>query len=310
MNYTVRSRIVAILMTGLLVCVGTVRSAYIDEVNADGPSAYYRFEDPTSADGDAAADETGSFDGTYTNGVARVAGVPVIGGLAIDVKDQDPVRYVSQPSSFNSFGGEMDDGYGIELWVRTTDTSDDKPLLGTLAQNGSDHTGFSIELNRRGDNFDAQPRATLFFLRDHTSNFNDFSFHIDHTSDGNIDIYDGQWHHLFWNATDPATHRADVYIDGQPQTLTIGRTQSPALGDPFQYDSILGNRNIRGAPADSGPVATLDEVAYYADSLSSERIQAHYLAGVPEPSVAVLAGLVLCTMLGRGRPRSCSTGAA
>lgn len=299
-------RLIAVLLAGLSMSCGLAHGAYIDEVEADGPAAYYRFEDLSSSGGDVAADQTNNHDGTYTNDVSRVAGVPVIGGLAADFNNLASKRYVAQPSTFNSFGTQMADGYGIEVWVRTTDTSDDKPLLGTLAQNGEHYTGFSIELNRRGDNFDHEAQKTLFFLRDHSPNgpgFHDFSFHVDHTAPANIDIYDGEWHHLFWNATDPANHQAQVYIDGRSQTLTIGRTESPDLGDPFQYDPFIGNRNLRGGPADPGPIASVDEMAFYADALPEDRIQAHYQAGVPEPSAAMLLGLALCGLMAARRGR-------
>jgi hypothetical protein len=289
-----------ILLASLLLISATSRAAYIDEVNADNPMAYYRFEDATSNDGAVARDQTGNHHGTYSNDVSRVPGVPLIGGLAANFSDLNPKRYVAQPDSLDDFAVGMADGYGIELWVRTNDTADDKPVLGTLADNGTDHTGFSIELNRRGDNFNTQSRRTLFFLRDHSpngDNFDDFSFHIDHTDPANIDIYDGRWHHVFWNATDPSNHQAEVYIDGQSQSLTIGRTQSPDLGDPFQYDPFIGNRNLRGGPADPGPVADIDEVAFYADALPPHRIQTHYATGTPEPNASLLLLIALGGLL-------------
>ena len=46
---------------------------------------------------------------------------------------------------------------------------------------------------------------------------------------------------------------------------------------------------------------TLDEVAIYGTVLSSERLQAHFAAAIPEPGALALLGLGLLALSRRGR---------
>src|SRR5580765_5800693 len=109
-----------LLVTGLVSALlsNLALAAYLDEVLADNPIAYYRFEETS---GTTANDTTGnSNNGTYTNGV--LIDQPSAANLGRAARFDGIDDYVSTPRTVST-------NFTLELWINTTASS----LSGTNA---------------------------------------------------------------------------------------------------------------------------------------------------------------------------------
>ncbi len=237
-------------------------AAYQDEVLADNPVAYYRFEETT---GTTAADTSGNAnDGTYNNGVTLgVSSAPALGraGRFDGVDD-----YVSTSRTVST-------NFTLEMWINSkapslsgTDSYEGNGLLWSDVGGGANDFTMAILNN-----------GLSFFAGDSS---------ITVTSANAIN--DGHWHHLV--VTRAMGGVTQIYVDGVVRG-TVPSGNSPLDANPAIMigGNVLDNRYFDGL---------VDEVAYYPSVLSAARIQAHFLAGsaaaasVPALSEGVLAGLI------------------
>jgi hypothetical protein len=237
-------------------------AAYQDEVLADNPVAYYRFEETS---GTTANDATGnSNDGTYNNGVLLgQASAPALGTAArFDGIDD----YVSTSRTVST-------DFTLELWINTTASS----LSGSQAYEGNGLLWSDV-----GGSADDFAMAML------NNGLSFFTGNPDVTVTSAVAVNDGRWHHLVATRTQGAN--VEIFVDGVSRGTTT--TNNNALnGNP----SIM----IGGNVLDGRYVAGLiDEVAYYPRVLSNDRIIAHFRAGsssataVPTLGAGGLAGLI------------------
>ena len=116
---------------------------YGSAVLADQPFAYYRFEDPSSNDGDRATDETGRYHGTYVGQPVLVGDSPgIIGGTSLEIGLGTPESYVTAP--LGPLGSVLGDGVTFEFWVKTTDTRVQKRIFWDI-QHGFEYLGHNCE---------------------------------------------------------------------------------------------------------------------------------------------------------------------
>jgi hypothetical protein len=242
--------------------------AYQDQVLADNPVAYYRFEETS---GTTAKDTTAnSNDGTYTNGVLiNQPGATDLGRAArFDGIDD----FVSTPRTVST-------SFTLELWINTTASS----LAGTQAYEGngllwSDVGGpandFAVAMLNNGLSF--------------------FTGNPDTTVTSGTAINDGRWHHLVATRTQGGI--VEIFVDGISQGTTT-TNNSPLDGNPFIMigGNVLDGRYFAGL---------IDEVAYYPTVLPLNRIRAHFQVGSSSNVTAVptlrewaLAGLVVLLIL-------------
>ena len=257
-------------MSRLLLAVGLVSlvwgelatAAYQDEVLADNPVAYYRFEETS---GTTATDTSGNAnDGTYNNGVALgVTSAPALGRAGgFDGIDD----YVSTARTVST-------DFTLEMWINSRAPS----LTGTDSYEGngllwSDVGGVANDF-------------TMAILNNGLSFFAGDSG-ITVTSANAIN--DGRWHHLV--VTRALGGSTQIFVDAVVRG-TVPSGNSPLDANPAIMigGNVLDNRYFNGL---------IDEVAYYPSVLSAARIQAHFLAGsadaaaVPALNDAVLAGLI------------------
>jgi hypothetical protein len=215
---------------------------YVAEVLADGPLAYYRFEDAT--DTNFAKDEVGAHPANVTQKGVTFGGAGVRGRGALF----DGNARLDIGDAFD-FAGKQP--FALEVWVRTTtsqlggelfhkrDESVPNDFKGYILYQGGDGTphfeGWGVDLSARSD--DPLPASFAHVVLS-------VSYA---TGKGNATLY--------VNAQ-PANHGGfDNVIDlaDTPQHLVMGRT-------------FLG---------------VLDEAAIYGKPLSPDRILAHYRAGKP-----------------------------
>lgn len=232
----------------------TVAAAqYQAAVLADGPAAYYRFEE---ADGTSALDSSGNGNtGTYAGGpLLAQAGLPQL-GLAVFFDGIDD--HVVTPRTVAT-------DFTLELWLSTTAISP----AGTQAFEGdglvwSDVGGTANDfvlaaLNDRAAFFTGNPDTTVI---------------------GTTPINDGGWHHVV--ATRTMGGATELYVDGVLQaTGTTNGSPLDALSQIMIAANTLDSRYFEGL---------VDEVAYYATVLSPAQVEAHFAAGTaPIPPVPAL----------------------
>jgi hypothetical protein len=242
-------------------------------VIADNPLVYYRFEDSQSTNGSTAANsaDAGVDDGTYQGGTVHAQGPHGVTALSAPNSQGADFRssnaYVAS-TTLGNFGSALGGGFAVEFWINTTDTSGITQPFGTL--NSGTTEALVIDLNRNSS-LAGQAGATDFYVRD--GNGSDLSAHI------TTDIYDGKWHHLAWIVDDPSTNTMQVFVDGEAQSLTYGRQNSPSTFSDFSFPVYIGAVNNRGTPG-SFSNAAMDEVAVYSASITPTDVEQH-LAALP-----------------------------
>jgi hypothetical protein len=244
-----------------VLCGGPALAAYQDEVLADNPVAYYRFEETS---GTTAFDTANSNDGSYVNGVLlNQPGAPALGKAASFDGIDD---YVSTPRTVST-------DFTLEAWVRTTAPS----LTGSQSYEGN---GLLWS--------DVGGAANDFAMAMLNNGLSFFTGNPDVTVTSAAAINDGAWHHLVATRTQGGS--VEIFIDGVSQG-TATTNNNPLNGNP----SIMIGGNVLDGRYFAG---LIDEVAYYPSVLSTARIRAHFRAGalstaaVPALRGWGLAGLV------------------
>jgi len=251
-----------LLATGLasMLWGNVALAAYQDEVLADNPVAYYRFEETS---GTTARDSTANAnDGTYMNGVLLNQPSAANLGKAARFDGIDDFVSTSRTVSAN---------FTLELWINTTASS----LTGSQAYEGN---GLLWS--------DVGGAANDFAMAMLNNGLSFFTGNPDVTVTSATAINDGRWHHLV--ATRTQGGNVEIFVDGISRGTTT-TNNNPLDGNP----SIMIGGNVLDSRYFSG---LIDEVAYYPTVLSVDRIKAHYLAGsfstVPILGEWALAGLI------------------
>lgn len=210
--------------------------AYVDEVLADSPVAYWRLGEASGST--TAADETGNgHDGTYQGPTLEAAGAIGDGDTAASFDGTDDYVDMGSPAALNITGDLT-----LEAWVKTSSDSNHDIVItwansySTLPYHLIILDSGVVRLNRDGDLFD---------------------------SNGTVD--DGNWHHVVC-VDDRANDEALFYIDGALDRQDA-YTASPSSGDGFLTLSRDSSQCFTG---------TLDEPAVYSKVLSATRVQAHF----------------------------------
>lgn len=224
--------------------VAVAQTTYQAAVLADGPIAYYRFEEVS---GTTAADTSGNGNaGTYTNSpTLGQSSAPQLGrAVRFDGVDD----FVQTP---RTVGGN----FTLELWVNTT---------ATCPTGGQAYEGNGLiwsDLGGLGNDF------VLACLNNHASFF---TGNPDTSIESTSVLNTGQWHHVV--ATRTQGGATQVFINGVLQAT--GTTNANLLdANPIIAigGNTLDNRYFNGL---------IDEVAYYPTVLTPTRILAHFQAGV------------------------------
>jgi len=305
----------------LLVFSGSAQADFTDYFNAvmaDGPEAYWSFEDGDTGDilnGTAAADNTGNHPGTYmgqgSDGPQLTAAHLGFGGNAAhfartDSANGDFVLF----DTLGDVGGNIDNnGVTFEFLFKNQqpDPSAANRLFGVWNSrpdgNAESQVSFGIQ--------DLQERfggpGDSFFLREEGGAA--WSYIVKPRPQQNIN--DGDWHHVAMvvNPGVPADNATIIYVDGEPGRIipAIDVFAPKALMDFANYDKefIIGGDHIHNGTKRQFLIdAMVDEFAVYSKALSASEVKAHCLATnivcVPEPASVVILTLGAITMLGMG----------
>ena len=224
---------------------------YDNEVLADNPIAYWRFEETS---GTTAADSADSNDGTYNNVLLNQPSAFLALGNSAGFNGATASVSVPSLGSVNNLT--------IEVWIRAGSFAPPGNWAGLYMSNSFSTNESHWQL--RNNRFE-------WAISGQANSLSAFTFNLD------------TWYHIV-TTFNQSTLRGDLYINGQHQEqlfVANGGTQ-PSL--PAAHIGSLGG----GSRLFDG---LIDEVAIYNTVLSAERIAAHYSAGkceeVPTGTCAV-----------------------
>lgn len=254
-------------LTLALSASASAQSSYPQAVLSDGPQAYFRLGSVT--EGSQVNGYTTTFNGhatvTAPGGGAPFAGEPGNVGAALDGTNGTDI-YTSLVSSGASDPSATYAGT-ILAWVDISQLPSDAGRTFYIA--GRSQFGNDLDLQIQNDN-------RLYFYTDSGSSI---SYALPTTGAGSVlDNY------IFIAATvDPTAQTRSLYVNGVQVA-----TQSAYTGDNSFKTSVftIGESSVFGGRAFQG---SIDEVALFNKSLSSDQIQSLYAASfasaaAPEPS--------------------------
>lgn len=236
-------------------------AGYLHKVQQDRPVAWWRFQDPTCADGAVAKDTMGSHDGTFRGGIKLDVGPAGIGGKA--ARFDGRTAYVDIPHHKHLALNEL----SVECWFRSRQpwTEPQWPASATLISSATDGAGSGDWVLLGGS---ADGRNGVIMARPGPKGSPDCPLASPPA------LNDDQWHHLVWTRTGGGENC--LYVDGT-RTSSGRDSGGPVVSDrPLQ---IGGDPFLQGKFFDGW----LAEVAVYPTVLDEKRIVAHLTASGREP---------------------------
>ncbi len=229
-------------MTDAPVETGT-GNTYADLVLADGPAAYFRFEDPVGSN--AAKDELGKVIANITSAGITFGNDGIVGHAA----QFDGSSALDLGDVFD-FAGQVP--FTLEMWVKPSASSPD----GLLIHKRDEHTGNQADF-----------LGYVLYLQTSTPHFEAWGVSLSAWNDSSDPA--GFVHLVLAVSYATGKGNATLYINALP-AKNGGYDNTTDLADTPTHLTI-------------GPTFTglIDETAIYAKALPPDRILAHYRAGKP-----------------------------
>jgi hypothetical protein len=218
--------------------------SYRDEVLADNPVAYWRLGETS---GTTAADEVGSYNGTYQGTYTLGEDGPITGGKAVGFSGASGEMSASPQSAIGDISTAT-----LECWMY-------RAASGRIVAAGfGDGNGSRFSILWFSDNniyFSAEKNSTAF---------------------GSVFANLTEWHHLamVFDGSLSGNARIAFYLDGELKARTGGSGTHPAtLAASSSLGNISAGRENLNNRSSNGRIA---EMAIYPTALSAARIAAHY----------------------------------
>lgn len=268
---------------------------YDNQISADSPRHWYKFNDSLSDSGSSALTLTGS-SVTYgtTNPLTGTFGATYLDSWSINVKG-------NTRTTMESFLPTIANGGAIEFWVRTTSTTTGAILSVLEAVPSSTNSTYTFGTRTRLDNYDGLGNDYWrYSLSNGSYTYGSVNGYlsvgrftgsqvvanttdaipntINWISSGKY-IADGNWHHVVLNAQKSGSSLIlKTYVDNAETSTNI------AFYDPYTVSTaglfVIGSVDVLFTSQEKYPVSSLDmdldEVAIYSSYLPTTRIAAHY----------------------------------
>lgn len=236
---------------------GSSRS-YADEVLADAPTSYWRFNEPS---GLTASDSMGLANGTY-----NTLGVTYNQSSALTNENNNAVLLNGSTGVVKLIGATSDFAFiqntgvfAVEFWAKTTDNTNATERLPIANSSTGAHKGFFIDYAPGGN------KKFYAVLINGTTSFGQVNM-------PNNSITDNNWHHIVFTGDGSSTY---LYLDGAQVATATFAAISLSSGNSWGQLAIGDCGDTIGTFPWYG---ALDEVAIYPTFLSTTRALAHYNA--------------------------------
>lgn len=225
-------------------------AAYRAAVLADSPVAYWRLGE---ASGTVAADETGTYPGTYVGSPTLGASGVFAGDSAVTFNGSSQRATVA-----DAVGLRITGAFTIEVWVKFSSAQVNKGICGKYDTATANRAWVLYTAN------DGSGQKIQFTAQTSGGSFNTNAVA---TTANNLD--DGAWHHVV-GVFNPSTILR-IYVDGvagaNASIIPASIFASTATLEIAAYNQAKNYFN-----------GSIDEVAIYPTALSATRIAAHYAA--------------------------------
>jgi len=171
--------------------------------------------------------------------------------------------------------------------------------VGTLGSFGSNLNAFTISMWLKWShssawqtpfgwrNVDATPALYLYVNRRGDTGANsagDIAFHLEDNDNDKLQFgtvgesfNDGAWHHVVFRIIDASSNSAELYVDGDSQSIQFDATDSPNNFSNADRNIYLGARNVAGSTKNYNGM--IDEAAVWNVTLSANDIGDLYNSG-------------------------------
>ncbi len=233
-------------------------------VVTDGLVSYWTFDEKDIAE-NTVEDVWGNNNGT-------IVGDPnVVNGKVGDALEFDGSDDYVDLTNLGDFGSKVGMST-FEAWVKTDFKQEWTTLFKVLDQGCS--MAWAIDVNRSAKaGFPLAQDIVHYYVRQQAAACMDIAVEIE------FELSDGNWHHIAFVVEDAADTKINIYMDGQPQDVVVGKGNKLDNFIPFVEPVYIGAANNRGNVERHFP-GVIDEVRIYDRPLSEDEVKRNFQSKV------------------------------
>lgn len=249
------------LLTFLMIIATVVFNATAATIVTDGLVSYWTFDEQDITD-NTVKDVWGN-----NNGI--IVGAPkIVAGQVGDALEFDGAEDYVNLTNLGDFGSHVG-ASTFEAWVKTDFKNDWTTLFKVLDAGCS--MAWAIDVNRsaKAGFLFAEDVVHYYVRQESAAGCNDIAVQIEFA------LSDGKWHHVVFAIADAGEPKIDIYMDGQPQDVIVGKEKKLDTFAPFVEPVYIGAANNRGKVERFFP-GVIDEVRIYNRPLTADEVSRNF----------------------------------
>lgn len=223
----------------------------------------------------------------WGNNSGTIVGEPeVVNGKVGDALEFDGTDDYVNLTNLGDFGGDLGMST-FEAWVKTDFIQEWTTLFKVLDQGCS--MAWAIDVNRSAKaGFPFAQDTVHYYVRQQAAACVDIAVEIE------FKFSDGKWHHIAFVVEDAGDTIVNIYMDGKPQEVIVGKGNKLDNFVPFVEPVYIGAANNRGKVERHFP-GVIDEVRIYDRPLSEDEVIQNFESKVglsvePSDKLSILWG--------------------